>query len=529
MDKDCEFTMSYIMSKGLEAMKRGEDEIGEAMTILTKSHGLTLCQVWIPYMDEYDNEVKLGGYYTPAFKDYYDACVKIQDGSGGLALKALETYQPHFSRNIINNKGELQALLPATTSESCCCLAICLRNIYTGYIHYVFEFVFQFYHNNDPCVFLESLFLKLETCLPSFKFSSGAQLGCHLLVQDVDNEPESFNILAWKKQEEEVNCAGRLMERSINMKFWKSINRAADEIREALPILTQSHGLTLCQVWIHRYVNNVNEKCAIKLDTYCADAFKGYYDACVKIQDGVGELALKTLVTYQPYFSRNINIINKGELQALLTATSASESTCCLAICLRNIDTGDVHYACELFFSSRDNNDPCVFLDSLFLKLETCLPSFKVSYGAQLGPRLRVLDGDNLAANFDLIASLKQQEEEDCMDVKTNNNDNGNDHENLHPCFLFPSNMHGAVDVRFYVPLFSETFANLKTKISQRFHLVSNSYRLTYLADGTITKPLWVRLEDDRDLKACISYCTFKRITQLVIRVLPCSISPLMN
>ncbi|XP_071693675.1 uncharacterized protein [Rutidosis leptorrhynchoides] len=499
MDRDRQFTLRSIESDAVDVIKGRVVEIEEAISILTKSHGLTLCQVWITRAVKNENEecaVKLTGYYADAFKDYYDACVKIQDGSGELAVKALENYQAYFSRNI--NKGKLQALLPATTAESSCCLAICLRNFETGDFDYVFELFFSSYHIKNRYVFLESLFLKLESCLPSFKFSSGAQLGSQLLVTDVDNLTESFNILASKKQIEKADFEGRRLQRCINADLEKSLKLAAVEIRKALAILTESHGLTLCQVWVHHYVNNEGAKRAIKFDGYCSDAFKDYYRACVKIQNGAGGLALKTLVTYQPYFSR--------ELQALLPATTA-ESCCCLAICLRNIYTGDLDYAFEFFFPLYYDKDPCVFLQSIFLKLKSCFPNFKLSSGAQLGRRLQVLDGDNREANFDFFAVITEDCNEDVKHLQFGTPNSTTD-----------SNV--ATDVSLICVSDSMKFANLKKNISQRFRLVSNSYKLTYLVQ-TITGPSWAQLEDDGDLKTCICYCKRKSITQLLIRVLP--------
>ncbi|XP_071694570.1 uncharacterized protein [Rutidosis leptorrhynchoides] len=464
-----------------DLIKQRGVEVKEALSILKKSHGLTLCQVWIPHFVKNGEEVvvKFWGYYKPAFKAYYNACVKIQDGSGGLAVKALETFQAYFSRNFI--KGELQALIPATSaSESSCCVVICLRNIYTGDVDYAFEFIFSssLYDNNNPCVFLESLFSKLETCLPSFYFSSGAKLGRELLILDVDNPTASFNIFATKKQE--VDSNGSLLRISMNM------NWAAVEIKEAISFLTVSHGLTLCQVWMYSYYNN--EKGVVKFVVNCAAAYKDYYDACVKIQDGAGELAAKTLLTRLPYFSRNINNIIKGELLHSLppAATSASESTCCLAICLRNVYTADILYAFEFFFTLHDNNnkDLSVFLESLLITLEKCLPNFKLPNGAQLGPHLQVLDGDNLNVNFDLIAFIKQQEEDDdCMkgtDEAAYTNDDIGGH------------IRATMDVSA-----SLKFADLKTKISQMFDLDSNAYWILYLLEGSKSNGgLWMELVD---------------------------------
>ncbi|XP_071694898.1 uncharacterized protein [Rutidosis leptorrhynchoides] len=331
MDKD-----DQLLKKRRLAVNNTKVEIKEAASNLNKSHGLTLCQVWFTSHVKNNCPVKFYCYYSDAFKDYFHACVKIQDATGGLALKASETYQPYLSRKFI--KGELHALLPAINIESSYwCLAVCLRNIKTGDLDYAFEFIFSSYdnnkNNNNPRVFLDSLFKKLETCLPSFKLSSGAPLGTQsLLVVDVN----TFIALEKHEEEEKEDC---MMDHQLSRSIKKS---PKVEIEEAIWMLGESHGLALCQVWTHQpfRVTNENKNCAVKLGVACHAAFKDYYNACVKIQDGSGGLALKALETYQTYFTKIVN----GNLHSLIP-TSASKSCCCLAICLRNSDTGDVEYA----------------------------------------------------------------------------------------------------------------------------------------------------------------------------------------
>ncbi|XP_071696117.1 uncharacterized protein [Rutidosis leptorrhynchoides] len=287
----------------------------------------------------------------------------------------------------------------------------------------------------------------------------------------------------------------------------EGFKRAGVEIEEAMKHLSITKGVTLCQAWVLCRDKNENEECVVKFGgSYYDAAFKDYYEACVKIEDGCGGLALKALKTHVAYFSRNIA---KGELQALIPATSASESSCCLAICLRNIYTGDFDYAFEFFFSSYRNN-PCFFLEFFFMDLKRRLPSFKFS-------SRQVLDADNLAAhNFDFIALLNEGEEkeEDCMeDIK----------QQLFGLTLDETNLKTKQIGVMHVRLASMNFADLMIQISQRFRLVSNSYMVYYLVKGPI-RLAWISLQDDRDLQICIAYCTSKRITRLLIRVLPCTI-----
>ncbi|XP_071721910.1 histone acetyltransferase HAC1-like [Rutidosis leptorrhynchoides] len=205
----------------LDGIKRARVEVDEAVLDLNKSNWLSFCQVWFIRYGKKECAVKLGGYYIDAFKDYYGACFNIEDGSGGLAVKALETYQPYWSRNINNIiiKGELHALLPATSASeySYCCLAICMKNIYTGNLDYVFEFIFSVYDVSfNPSVFLDSLFKKLKSCLPSFKLSSGSQLSDQsLLVVDVDT------LIAFEthEKEKEVCMMDHQLPRSIKVKI----------------------------------------------------------------------------------------------------------------------------------------------------------------------------------------------------------------------------------------------------------------------------------------------------------------------
>ncbi|GJS75411.1 gypsy type transposase [Tanacetum coccineum] len=78
------------------------------------------------------------------FKKYYDTCDMLLLNFGdGLVGKALQTYEPHFCRDLYNlpmrkDKKLLQLL---SSSTRCSCLAIYLRSIDTGDIDYAFEFL----------------------------------------------------------------------------------------------------------------------------------------------------------------------------------------------------------------------------------------------------------------------------------------------------------------------------------------------------------------------------------------------------
>ncbi|XP_071693384.1 uncharacterized protein [Rutidosis leptorrhynchoides] len=157
-------------------------------------------------------------YFNREFSDYVRQCIYIGDGFGGLAQKALETYETYFTTKLKFITGEKKGLIPETAAESCCFLAICMKNINVEHVDYVFEMIFKLDDDNihHPYVFLDSLFEKLKSCWPSFKLSSGAQLGRHPIVVDVDTFIElekplkminksnkSEDALKWKEEEEE--------------------------------------------------------------------------------------------------------------------------------------------------------------------------------------------------------------------------------------------------------------------------------------------------------------------------------------
>ncbi|XP_071704408.1 uncharacterized protein [Rutidosis leptorrhynchoides] len=493
-------------------------ELFKAALTLKESHGLVLFQIWNYRYAENGNDKWISrviAHRTDDFHDYLKNCYHIQAGSCKLALKALETYQTYFTTNI--KKGKFKDFIPGT--ESYCCLAMCLKNVNCiGHVDFPFEMMFKLDDKIHPYVFLDSLFIKLESCLPTFKLSSGAKFGHQSLVLDVDtlkalelSKPEedqlsSLNALELEKPERD---------QLSSFKSEDGLKHATVEIQEALSILTKSHGLTICQVWTHH--SNEGPECAMKLDNgYCDDAFKGYYDSCIKIHDGMAGLVLNTLLTRETHVAGCV--MNSGDLA--------------IAICLRNIYTEDLDYVFEFFFSSIDNNknnNSCEFLKSFLLTLQSCLPSFKLSSGEEFGHQSLVLDADTFKAlekvEEDQLSSLKINFEgglkravgeiqRDCKeDIKqqkcgtsnsTTLNNNTNDRGDV-----------GVMDVRISVSA-SVNFADLKTIISQNFHL--NDYRLTYSFQG-LTRPLWIELESDQDLQMCISLCISKKITQLPIRI----------
>nr|GEX73442.1 hypothetical protein [Tanacetum cinerariifolium] len=197
----------------IKGFKLATDEIENAIQIACLSHDLNLAQVWwIPNetsvsfsSDTQTKEIflmKSNSYHTAtkdphlsSFVEFYDNChvlpFKMEEGLVG---KTLQTYQPHFCKNITKLKrvGSLFGLLSAiNTNLKCSCLAISLRSTHTGdTVNYVFEF---FWPQNWDCFILSgSLISTLKRCLPSFTFHSGSQLGAdELCVNDVENSTAS--------------------------------------------------------------------------------------------------------------------------------------------------------------------------------------------------------------------------------------------------------------------------------------------------------------------------------------------------
>ncbi|XP_071725354.1 uncharacterized protein [Rutidosis leptorrhynchoides] len=103
---------------------------------------------------------------------------------------------------------------------------------------------------------------------------------------------------------------------------------------------------------------------------------------------GIGVLAQKAFETYQTHLSIS-TYIQQGKLKGSIR----------LGICLKNIKIkGSQDFVFDMISKLDDDNmcQPLVFLDSLFTNLEKCLPSFKVSSGAQIDLQSLVLDFDTL-------------------------------------------------------------------------------------------------------------------------------------
>nr|XP_043626622.1 protein NLP4-like isoform X2 [Erigeron canadensis] len=143
---------------------------------------------------------------------------------------------------------------------------------------------------------------------------------------------------------------------------------ATNEIEEALEIVCESHGLTLAQVWIPFEKENempsssssaentrMKQKLVVKLIGYLDVSddnrtlvIQNYYDTCDMLPLKLGEgLAGKTLQNYEPLFCQNLKELSDNGLLGLL---SANTKCSCFAICLRNVDTGDLDYAFEFLW-----------------------------------------------------------------------------------------------------------------------------------------------------------------------------------
>ncbi|XP_071693382.1 uncharacterized protein [Rutidosis leptorrhynchoides] len=287
-----------------------------------------------------------------------------------------------------------------------------------------------------------------------------------------------------------------------------AIVEAVEEVLETSYILEEDYGLVLGEVWTHGYTTNGIAKSLISTDIFFTEEFSDYMGQYFYIGDGFGGLTLKALETYETYFSTKLKYV-KGEKKGLIPAT-ASESCCFLAICMKNINVEHVDYVFEMIFKLDDNNihNPYVFLDSLFERLNSCWPSFKLSSGAQLGRHPIVVDVDTFVELEKPLKMInKSNKSEDALKWKE-------EEEEEEDC---------KEDVRIYVSA-SVEFEDLKTKISLRFHdLVSsdNDYRVTFSLGGLSRRPLWMELEGDEDLKKCVSLCRSNEINQLPIRIIP--------
>ncbi|GJT47876.1 hypothetical protein Tco_0974033 [Tanacetum coccineum] len=213
----------YLVQKCLpeKCLKRAKEEIEDALKIICESHHLSLAQVWISTIANYTSSlegtksqntmqmfaVKLCGYCADLdnddddkyIKTYYDTCdvlpLEMGEGLIGLTLEDTHITEPRFCTNPLK-VGTKSFLGLLCSSTNCICLVICLRTQGDD-VHYAFEFLWP--KSRNYLTVLESLFSTLKRCLPTFMYSSGAQLSDdELRVLDVDNSTGSglgsFNI-----------------------------------------------------------------------------------------------------------------------------------------------------------------------------------------------------------------------------------------------------------------------------------------------------------------------------------------------
>lgn len=196
------------MKQTIPCLTHAINEVEEALAIICASLDLPLIQVWIAYENKM-NKTFLSSFEKKKFfglnligycydsnddrlsflKNYHHTCNMLPLKMGeGLAGKALQTYEPHFCRDVyeLSDYGLLGVL---TGNTNCSCLAICLRNIDTGNLDYAFEFLWS--KNRNYFILLESILLTLKWCLPNFKFSAGAELDDEMRVLDVENSTGS--------------------------------------------------------------------------------------------------------------------------------------------------------------------------------------------------------------------------------------------------------------------------------------------------------------------------------------------------
>ncbi|GJV43275.1 hypothetical protein Tco_1427811 [Tanacetum coccineum] len=126
--------------------------------------------------------------HHPHWRKYYDTCDMLPlNFKDGLVGKALQTYEPHLCRDLYDlpMTRDKKLLLLLSSSAKCSCLVICLRGTDTRHIDCVFEFLWP--RKRNYFILSGSLLLTLKSCLPTFKFASGEQLGDGLRVVDVKN------------------------------------------------------------------------------------------------------------------------------------------------------------------------------------------------------------------------------------------------------------------------------------------------------------------------------------------------------
>ncbi|KAI7740097.1 hypothetical protein M8C21_019566 [Ambrosia artemisiifolia] len=179
-----------------------KSEAANALKVAFESHALTLAQVWTPY-EAHRGRMLLGKVKTSCIGKSADKALvsrfyryfpylPFKNGEG-LAGRTLQTRQSHLCRDIYNlsyNTGILAAL--SANAKCTTCFVLCLRSSHTGEVDYAFEFFWPKTRNH--LVMMEALLLTLREHLPSFKYTSGGQLGDELHVLDVHNPVSPIKI-----------------------------------------------------------------------------------------------------------------------------------------------------------------------------------------------------------------------------------------------------------------------------------------------------------------------------------------------
>ncbi|KAK1408217.1 hypothetical protein QVD17_39852 [Tagetes erecta] len=272
---DVQELIPYKTISGLEPVR---DEITKALQIVCGSHNLTLAQVWIAYEDENNVSgssslentgtkrmlaLKLTGYHTPrpgpSFWDlgeYYRLCDMVPlENKEEHVLKTLQDYKSRYISKV--RPGRLMSLasrdMVMNASPESSAFTICLRSIDTGDINYVFEFIWL--KHSNYVIFLEAILLTLKRCLPSFKFTSGVELGDELDVIDVENyvegETNNFKIFQGLSPIAEAIEEGRTTEislpREVIEKQFEKTMKAAKNLNVSLSTLKRKlsdHGIS---------------------------------------------------------------------------------------------------------------------------------------------------------------------------------------------------------------------------------------------------------------------------------------------
>ncbi|KAI7730883.1 hypothetical protein M8C21_006908 [Ambrosia artemisiifolia] len=169
------------------------------------------------------------------------------------------------------------------------------------------------------------------------------------------------------------------------------LDAAKVEIEKALKIASESHTLTLAQVWIQ----GESDHRLVKLSRYSIgsddddplSSIKDFYDKFTVISLKPGEgLAWRTLQTHQPHLCRNLYKLRDDSGVLALLSANASSKCASFVMCLRSSHTGDLDYLFEFFWPCK--RDHLIILQTLLMTLRSFLPSFNLK---QLGDDLSVV------------------------------------------------------------------------------------------------------------------------------------------